>query len=77
MNNQNLGMFIPLPQNSFPLADEIKSINMQISNINLELKRLERRILNIEKGLVMLPLNESTPNTTKKEPNYTNGNYMI
>ena len=53
------------------------NINMQISNINLELKRLERRILNIEKGLVMLPLGENVSNSPKKEPNYTNGNYMI
>ena len=77
MNNQNTGMFIPLSQNNFPLAEEIRNINMQISNINLELKRLERRILNIEKGLVMLPLGENVSNPPKKEPNYTNGNYMI
>ena len=69
MNNQNPGMFIPLSQINFPLAEEIRNINMQISNINLELKRLEIRILNIEKGLVMLPLGENVSNLPKKEPN--------
>jgi len=77
--NDNFQMFPPLPQKSnCQCSSEIRNITHQINMIQQEVRRLEKRILNIEKSLISGPLNELKPTPTEyNNLSYTNDNYII
>lgn len=77
MNNENMLMFPqPIPNANFNY--EIKNILNQINGLHQEIRRLERRILNLEKNIIPTPLDELKPTPLEyNNMNYTNDNYII
>lgn len=77
--NENFQMFQPMPQKgNCQCGGEIRNITNQINMLQQEVKRLERRILNIEKSMFSSNIHDIKPTPMEyNNLNYTNDNYMI
>lgn len=77
MNNENMQMFPQyIPNNNYNV--EIRNLTNQINILHQEIRRLERRILNLEKSSIPTPLNELKPSPMEyNNLNYTNDNYIL
>lgn len=80
----NFPIFNPEFQNmNNNLELELKNIYNQINILNQEIKRLNRRVLSIEKNLIPTPYNKITPTPMNEaiyeamNNNYSKDNYMI
>lgn len=77
--NDNFQMFPPMQQKTnCHCSGEIRNITNQLNILHQEIRRLERRVLNIEKSLINPTLNELKPTPMEyNNLNYTNDNYII
>lgn len=77
--NENFQIFQPMPhKNNCECRNEITNMINQINYLQQEIKRLENRILNIEKNMSLNNINHIKP--TPIEYNnlaYTNDNYIL
>ena len=79
MMNDNFQPFPFIQQKAnYQYNAEITNLTNQINVLHQEIRRLERRILNIEKSLIKPPLTELKPTPMEyNNLNYTNDNYIL
>lgn len=77
--NDNFQVF-PFMQSktNYQCSEEVRNITNQLNLLQQEIRRLERRILNIEKSLINPSLKDLKPTPMEyNNLNYTNDNYII